>query len=58
MTGPTTLRVIVPMKPAYEAKSRLTSVLDSDGRVALSLHLLQHVLCVVALPSVGETWVS
>jgi 2-phospho-L-lactate guanylyltransferase len=57
MTGQNPLRVLVPMKPAYEGKSRLAGVLDADGRAALSLHLLQHVLSVAARVAGAETWV-
>jgi len=42
------LRVVVPMKPAYEAKSRLAGALDTDARAALSLVLLEHVLRALA----------
>ncbi|MSQ22547.1 MAG: 2-phospho-L-lactate guanylyltransferase [Dehalococcoidia bacterium] len=57
MTNQRHLRVLVPMKPAYDGKSRLASVLDAEGRAALSLHLLQHVLSVVAQVAATETWV-
>ena len=57
MTSPTPFRIIVPMKPAYEGKSRLADVLDADGRAALSLHLLQHVLSVASHVAGAETWV-
>ncbi|MFH1140176.1 MAG: 2-phospho-L-lactate guanylyltransferase [Chloroflexota bacterium] len=57
MTGQIPLRVLVPMKPAYEGKSRLAGVLDAEGRAALSLHLLQHVLSVASRVAGAETWV-
>ncbi len=57
MTGQNPIRVLVPMKPAYEGKSRLADVLDADGRAALSLHLLRHVLSVAARVAGAETWV-
>ena len=57
MTGQNPLRILVPMKPAYEGKSRLADVLDADGRAALSLHLLRHVLSVAARVAGAETWV-
>ena len=65
MTTSELLRVIVPMKPAYEGKSRLAEVLDPEGRAALSLLLLQHVLRAVALAATpqetrvvgGDEWV-
>ncbi|MBI4199937.1 MAG: 2-phospho-L-lactate guanylyltransferase [Chloroflexi bacterium] len=57
MTGIAPLRIIVPMKPAYEGKSRLAGVLDAEGRAALSLHLLQHVLSVASRVAGVETWV-
>ena len=54
----TLLRTIVPMKPAYGGKSRLADVLDSEGRAALCLLLLQHVLQVVSRAATAtETWV-
>ena len=58
MSGSSLLRAIVPMKPAYEGKSRLASVLDLEGRAALCLLLLQHVLKAVSrAATVVETWV-
>ncbi len=57
MTSHHPLIILVPMKPAYEGKSRLASVLDEDGRAALSLHLLQHVLSVASRVAGAETWV-
>ena len=58
MSTPNLLRVIVPMKPIHEGKSRLASVLDSEGRAALCLLLLQHVLSVVSRAATPlETWV-
>ncbi len=44
MSNAVLIRAVVPMKPAYQGKSRLAEVLDAEGRAALSLHLLQHVL--------------
>lgn len=58
MTAPIPLRAIVPMKPAYEGKSRLAGVLDCEGRAALCLLLLQHVLRAVARAAAPlESWV-
>ena len=58
MSDPGLLRVIVPMKPAWEGKLRLTSVLDPEGRAALCLLLLQHVLRAIAQSAATlETWV-
>lgn len=57
MTNQRPLRVLVPMKPAYDGKSRLAGVLDAEGRAALSLHLLQHVLSVASHVVNAETWV-
>ncbi|MDO8749822.1 MAG: 2-phospho-L-lactate guanylyltransferase [Dehalococcoidia bacterium] len=57
MTSQHPLRILVPMKPAYEGKTRLAGVLDADGRAALSLHLLQHVLSVASRVASAETWV-
>ncbi len=52
------LRVIVPMKPVYEGKSRLAGVLGPESRAALCLHLLQHVLRAVGKSGAAlETWV-
>lgn len=46
------------MKASYDGKSRLAGQLDSEGRAALCLLLLEHVLKVVAqVPTVNETWV-
>ena len=60
------LRTIVPVKPAYGGKSRLAGVLDSEGRAALCLLLLQHVLRVVSRAATatetcvvgGDEWVQ
>lgn len=60
------LRVIVPMKPVYEGKSRLAGVLEDEARAALCLHLLQHVLSVIkgaktpleTLVVGGDEWVQ
>ena len=58
MSTSSPLRAIVPMKPAYEGKSRLASVLDSESRAALCLLLLHHVLQAVARAATPlETWV-
>ncbi len=51
------MRILVPMKPVYEGKSRLAGALDAEGRAALSLHLLQHVLSVASRVAGAETWV-
>ncbi len=58
MTPQVPLRAIVPMKPAYGGKSRLSGVLDPDSRAALCLLLLQHMLRAVAGASNSlEAWV-
>ena len=58
MSTSSPVRAIVPMKPAYEGKSRLSGVLDSEGRAALCLLLLQHVLrAIVRAATPLETWV-
>lgn len=44
MGSPNVVQAIVPMKPIYEGKSRLNSVLSIDKRASLSLMLLQNVL--------------
>lgn len=48
------LWLIVPVKPFYEAKSRLSDVLSKDQRAKLSAHLLARTLSIAAATQLFE----
>lgn len=49
-------RLIIPVKPLAEGKSRLADVLDADGRLALNRGFLDHALTLAdGFPGLGRT---